>query len=101
MAILHIFCLFALESSVFFSLQVDPVLLLCTTSTQRNTNIALKEIRLYKILKFALDFPIIVTFIKKALQIICATNECDRDFKKWRFLLKQMVTKKCVTQPRM
>jgi len=55
---------------------------------------ALKEITLYKILKFALDFPIIVTFTKKALQINCATNECDRDSKKWCFLLKQMVIKK-------
>jgi disulfide bond formation protein DsbB len=32
--------------------------------------------------------------MKKALQIFCVTNECDSDSKKWRFLLKQRVTKK-------
>jgi hypothetical protein len=82
MAILHMFCLFALESCcLFFSLQLDPLLLVCTTWTQNNINIALKKSTLYKTLKFALDFPIIVTFTKKALQIICANKECDRDSK--------------------
>jgi hypothetical protein len=81
MAIFHIFCLFALESCLFFSLQLYPLLLVCTTWTQSKTKIALKEITLYKTPKFALDFPIIVTFTKKAQWIICATNECDPDFK--------------------
>jgi len=73
MAILHIFCLFALESCcLFFSLQLDPLLVVCTTGTQRNTIIALKEITLYKTLKFALDFLIIVTFTKKSY----ANNLC-------------------------
>jgi len=35
-----------------------------------------------------------ITFTKKALQMFCATNKCDRDLNKWCFLLKWMVTKK-------
>ncbi len=31
------------------------------------------------------------------MQIFCAINECDNDSKKWCFLLKYMVTKKCDT----
>jgi hypothetical protein len=36
----------------------------------------------------------LVILQKKALQIFCATDECDNDSKKWCFLLKWMVTKK-------
>ncbi len=38
---------------------------------------------------------------KKVLQIFCVTNECDSDLEKLFYLLKQMVTKKCVTQTKM
>ncbi len=45
-----------------------------------------KGITIYKILIFVLHFPVIITFIKKALQIFCANNKCDSDFKKIAFL---------------
>jgi hypothetical protein len=49
-----------------------------------------KGITIYKALIFALDFPIIVTFAKKALQIFCATNECDSDSKRMEFLINKL-----------
>jgi len=36
---------------------------------------------IYKTLIFAIDFPIIVTFRKKAFQIFGVTNEYDNDLK--------------------
>ncbi len=45
-----------------------------------------KGITIYKILIFDLDFPIMITFIKKTLQIFCANNKCDSEFKKITFL---------------
>jgi hypothetical protein len=37
---------------------------------------------MYETLIFALDFPpIIIIFSKKALQMFCASNECDSDSK--------------------
>jgi hypothetical protein len=47
-----------------------------------------KGITIYKIVIFVLDFPIIITFKKKALQIFCANNKCDSDFKNMAFLTK-------------
>jgi hypothetical protein len=57
-----------------------------------------KRTTIYKTLIFALDFPIIITFFFKNLQIFCTTNKCDIDSKTWCLLLKWMVTKKYVTQ---
>jgi hypothetical protein len=56
---------------------------------------------MYKTLMFVLYFPIIVTLAKKALRIFCPTNKCDSESKEWHFLLKWMVTKKCLTQTKM
>jgi hypothetical protein len=60
-----------------------------------------KRITIYKTLILALDFPNIITFLKKALQIFCATNECDSDSKKQCFLPKWIVTKICDTNKNM
>ncbi len=55
-----------------------------------------KETTTYKTLIFVLDFSHYSHIYnkKKALQIFCATNECDRNCKEWCFLLKWMVTKR-------
>jgi hypothetical protein len=58
-----------------------------------------KETKIYKTLIFVL-----FSRYSQALQIFCATNECDTDSKKWCFLLKWMFIKKkrkSVTQTRM
>jgi disulfide bond formation protein DsbB len=52
---------------------------------------------MYETLIFALDFPIIIIFSKKALQMFCANNECDSDSKEWCFLPKWMIAQKCDT----
>jgi hypothetical protein len=62
----HIFCLSTLKSWFFFFLQLDSLLLVL--------------LFVHKTLIFVLNFPIIITFIKKALQIFCVTKECDIDF---------------------
>jgi hypothetical protein len=48
----------------------------------------LEGITIYKTLIFFLDFPIIVTFTKKALQFFFVINQCDSDFKRMMFLTK-------------
>jgi hypothetical protein len=86
----YIFCLFTLESyCFFFCLQLDSLLLVCITWTQINIKIAKGNYNLQN-LNICWRFPfILVTFTKKALQIFCAINECDSDYKKWsRFFAK-------------
>jgi hypothetical protein len=83
----------------FFSLELDSFLLICTTWTQININIA-KATIIYKTLLVALNFSIIITFTKEALQMFCAINMCDTDQKndvsyKNRWFKKMCDKEKC------
>jgi hypothetical protein len=97
LASLHIFGLFALEIIVFFLfLQLDSLLLVCTTSRHNNTNIA-KGTTIYKTLIFVFDFLHYNHIYKKRLckyfelltSVIMTLNQ-------WCFLLER--PKKCVRQ---
>ncbi len=85
----------------FFPLQVDS-LLVCTTWTQSNTNIAKGNKNLQNP-NICPRFSHYSHIYKEALQIFCATNECDSDSKEQCFLLKMDVyhKKKSLTQTRM
>jgi hypothetical protein len=84
--IFYFFCKFAYLLFVcnrkllifFFFFQLDSLLLVCTIWTQSNTNIVK---RIYKTLIFVLDVPPYSHITKKALQMFCATSECDSDSK--------------------
>jgi hypothetical protein len=93
LASLHIFCLFALESCFFVFSSTGFILVSLHNLKNKITLTLPKETTIYKTLIFVLELPIIVTFTKKALQIFCATNKCDSDFKKRCCLLKWMVVK--------
>jgi hypothetical protein len=102
---IHIsFCLFALENCCFFFfLQLGSLLLVCTTWTQSNTNIA-KENYNFQNFNICFSFPQYnhIYKKKKALQIFCVANECDNESKNDFSYQKRMVTKKmCDTNKQM
>jgi hypothetical protein len=70
---------------------MDSLLLVCTTWTQSDTNIAKGNYNLQTPNIYP-RFLALYHILKKALQILCATNKYDSYSKEWCFLLKWMDT---------
>ncbi len=74
----HIFCLSILESYFLFSFELNSLNLI--TQLEHKVTLTLpKGNTIYKTLILPQISPIIITFINKALQIFCVSNECDSD----------------------